>query len=350
MQSADYFINNGDEQIVVDDGYWEPHTSSIDFCETNYLHSSYVVEPHNVFSSLWGLCLLGLIGMYYGNPTGEIRFKIAYGILILIGIGSAALHGTLHWIFQSADELPMIYLVISALYCLLELGDDDDDDDVTAPMIPSPSQQKDSNKNNNKKVLKYPWLPHIFVVLGIVNTLIYFRFQQIYVVFLLTFIVMIMAALILHVQIAWRQRQIIIISSSTTTTFPDNNNNNNNNNTSTTSLIIRRNNAKIALRFYVWHYVVFLGIAVPIWILDQFWCTNLLPIYNSLPYFLRGCTLHVVWHLMAGLGGYTILQFLVTCRMSVLGLPCKIQWILGIIPVVVSAAVSSRYKENTKQL
>ncbi|OEU10819.1 aPHC-domain-containing protein [Fragilariopsis cylindrus CCMP1102] len=227
MQSADYFINNGDQ--TVDDGYWEPHTSSIDFCETNYLHSSYIAEPHNLFSSLWGLSLLGLIGIYYGNPTGEIRFKIAYGILILIGIGSAALHGTLNWVFQSADELPMIYLVISALYCLIELGDDDD---VTVP-IPSPSQQKynnnnnNNNSNNNNKVLKYPWLPHIFVVLG--------------------------------------------------------------------------------------------------------------------------CTLHVIWHVMAGLGGYTILQFLVTCRMSVLGLPCKIQWILGIIPVVVST-VSSRYKENTKQL
>ena len=443
MQSADYFINNGDQ--TVDDGYWEPHTSSIDFCETNYLHSSYIAEPHNLFSSLWGLSLLGLIGIYYGNPTGEIRFKIAYGILILIGIGSAALHGTLNWVFQSADELPMIYLVISAMYCLIELGDDDD---ITVP-IPSPSQQKynnNNNSNNNNKVLKYPWLPRIFVVLGIINTLIYFRFQQIYIVFLLTFIVMIMAAFILHVQIAWRQRQIIILSLSTTfpntdkddetttsnnsnnnrnnnnirrnnaphifvvlgiintliyfrfqqiyivflltfivmimaafilhvqiawrqrqiiilslsTTFPNtdkddetttsnNSNNNRNNNNNMTVNIIRRNNAQIALRFYVWHYVVFVGIATPVWILDQFWCKNLLPIYNSLPYFLRGCTLHVIWHVMAGLGGYTILQFLVTCRMSVLGLPCKIQWILGIIPVVVSA-VSSRCKENTKQL
>ena len=358
MQSADYFINNGDQ--TVDDGYWEPHTSSIDFCETNYLHSSYIAEPHNLFSSLWGLSLLGLIGIYYGNPTGEIRFKIAYGILILIGIGSAALHGTLNWVFQSADELPMIYLVISALYCLIELGDDDD---VTVP-IPLPSQQKynnnnSNNSNNNNKVLKYPWLPRILVVLGIINTLIYFRFQQIYIVFLLTFIVMIMAAFILHVQIAWRQRQIIILSLSTTfpntdeddetNTSNNSNNNRNNNNNNMTVNIIRRNNAQIALRFYVWHYVVFVGIATPVWILDQFWCKNLLPIYNSLPYFLRGCTLHVIWHVMAGLGGYTILQFLVTCRMSVLGLPCKIQWILGIIPVVVSA-VSSRYKENTKQL
>ena len=296
MQSPDYFINNNKGDSIYNKlHFWEPHTSSIDFCKTNYLHSSYIVEPHNVFSSLWGLSAIGFIGIYFGNPTNELRFQIAYGILILIGLGSAALHGTLHWIFQSSDELPMIYLVLSAVYCCLELGDD--------------TVQKDK--------LKYPWLPYFFVALGIINTFVYFRFQQMYIVFLMTFVGLTMVGLTLHVQTAWKQRQILV---------------------STEESSIRRNNAQVALRFYIWHYIVFIFIAAPVWVLDQFWCKHLIEIYdNTLPFFLKGCTLHVIWHAMAGLGAHTILQFLIACRMSILGLPCAIRWVF-VIPVVINGA------------
>jgi dihydroceramidase len=309
MQSENYFINTSAR--TRDGGYWEPHSSSIDFCETNYLLSSHVVEPHNVLSSLWGLSLLGLIGIYWGNPTGELRFKIAYAALILIGIGSAALHGTLHWVFQSSDELPMIYLVILVFYCCLE--------NDTAPHDKS----------------KYPWLPHILVLLAVVNTFVYFRFQQIYIVFLLTFASLAVAVLVLHVKIALRQRRAMLAPSTPVV------------GTSSSRLTtdVHRNNARVALRFYAWHYLV-VGIATPVWVLDQLWCTKLLPFYDALPTFLRGCTLHVVWHAMSGFGGHTILQFLVACRMSVLGRPCRIRWILGAIPVVASA---DGHKDGTKQ-
>jgi len=300
MQSEKYFINNSAR--ARDGGYWEPHSSSIDFCETNYLLSYHVAEPHNVLSSLWGLSLLGIIGIYWGNPTGELRFKIAYAILVFIGIGSAALHGTLHWCFQSSDELPMIYLVISALYCCLE--------NDTAPYEKS----------------KYPWLPYIFVLLGIINTLVYFRFQQIYIVFLLTFACMTVATSILHIKIALRQRRVMLAPSASAAR-----------NGIGKLAGIHRNNARLALRFYTWHYLVYVGIATPVWILDQMWCSKLLPFYNQLPSALRGCTLHVIWHATAGFGAHTILQFLVACRMSVLGLPCRVRWILGIIPVVAQA-------------
>jgi dihydroceramidase len=297
MQSEDYFMNTSTRARV--DGYWEPHSSSIDFCETNYLLSSHVVEPHNVLSSIWGLSLLGFIGIYWGNPTGELRFKISYAVLILIGLGSAALHGTLHWVFQSSDELPMIYLVISALYCCLE--------NDTAPQDES----------------KYPWLPHIFVMLGAINTLVYFRFQQIYIVFLLTFSSFTVAGFILHIQIALRQRRTMLAPAVESS--------------SGTLAAVQRNNARLALRFYAWHYLVYVGIATPVWMLDQLCCAKLLPFYDALPSVLQGCTLHVVWHATAGFGAHAILQFLIACRMSVFGSACRIRWILGAIPVVAPA-------------
>jgi hypothetical protein len=136
--------------MEVSDGYWLPHTSSIDFCEffheyiqmsmiiciviihtfhsfhdlllphspsitnlfvhtfpytgeANYAHLNSIVELHNTWSSIAGISLFGLIGLWKGNPTREIRYSLGYIILFLIGLGSAGLHGTLHWIFQSSD-------------------------------------------------------------------------------------------------------------------------------------------------------------------------------------------------------------------------------------------------------
>lgn len=321
MQSRDYFINSSSGGQTTTGGYWEPHSSSIDFCETNYLLSPHVVEPHNVLSSLWGLSLLGVIGMCRGNPTGELRFKVAYGVLGVIGMGSAALHGTLHWVFQSSDELPMIYLVIAGLYCCLE---------------------------NDTKRVAYPWLPHTLVALGIANTLVYFRFQEIYVVFLLTFVSMILAVLVLHVRIARNERMIVlcetpgsVVGSTSTIATGTGTGTIGCGGTGTSvsmSTESRRDNARVALQFYAWHYLVFVGIATPVWILDQMWCDALRPAYDSLPSFLRGCTFHVVWHATAGLGAHTILQFFVACRMSVLGKPCVIRWIAGLVPVVAPIA------------
>ena len=41
--------------------------------------------------------------MLFGNPTKEMRYTLGYFILFIIGVGSAGLHGTLHWVFQSSD-------------------------------------------------------------------------------------------------------------------------------------------------------------------------------------------------------------------------------------------------------
>eukprot|EP00557_Chaetoceros_sp_GSL56_P004669 CAMPEP_0176506182 /NCGR_PEP_ID=MMETSP0200_2-20121128/16896_1 /TAXON_ID=947934 /ORGANISM="Chaetoceros sp., Strain GSL56" /LENGTH=104 /DNA_ID=CAMNT_0017905795 /DNA_START=573 /DNA_END=884 /DNA_ORIENTATION=+ len=100
--------------------FWEPHSSSIDFCESNYLISNYIVEVHNSWSSIVGLSLFGILGLAINNHTRELRHTVAYSILVLIGLGSAGLHGTLHWFLQSSDELPMMYLLLSIIYLCAE--------------------------------------------------------------------------------------------------------------------------------------------------------------------------------------------------------------------------------------
>lgn len=292
-----YFINksqhDGDPSSTT--GYWEPHTSSIDFCETNYLLSDAMVEPHNVWSSLFGLSLFGIAGIVYGNPTREWRTVLIYSVLLVIGIGSACLHASLHWFFQSFDELPMIYLLICAFYSLLE--------------VDSPRGEP-----------KYPHLVKYLLLLSCINTAIYYTFQHLYIMFLATFTIMALALVCLHVQIARRLYREINDHKN----GAENVNNNNNNN-------------EIAFRFYIWHHIVYSAVAVPIWFLDQFNCDQLLPYYDNLPFPLRGMTLHVVWHICAGLGTHFLVQFICACRATTLGMVCDVRYLLGVLPVVVDA-------------
>ena len=278
---TDYFINNSDDNGNSSGGYWEPHTSSIDFCESNYLLMDHIVEPHNVWSSIIGLSLVGIFGILYGNPTKEWRFTIVYVTLIVIGIGSACLHGSLHWCFQSADELPMIYLVIGAFYAILE--------------VDSPRGRP-----------KYPHLSTYLLLLSVINTAVYYKFQQYYIIFLATFNALVIGLLYLHVQIALRLHNENKIGKE------------NINNT-------------IALRFYLWHYIAYIGVASPSWILDQFYCGYLLPLYNKMPFPLQGMTLHVVWHICAGYGAHLFIQFIAACRASTLGMVCDVRHVLGIL-------------------
>lgn len=164
--------------------FWEPHTSSIDFCESNYLHSDYIVELHSVWSSFLGITLPGLIGYWMtlrasatktASPLGEWRVKLSHLILAFTGLGSMGLHGTLHWFFQSSDELPMIYLVLANLYAIAE---------IDAPL----------GQPN------YPWLGPAMVAITVLLTFIYYAFQELYWVFLLTF----SSALSLFLLSVWR--------------------------------------------------------------------------------------------------------------------------------------------------
>eukprot|EP00979_Chaetoceros_neogracilis_P016841 scaffold9877_cov256-Chaetoceros_neogracile.AAC.2 len=79
--------------------------------EQNYLYHHGIVEIHNTWSSLAGISLFGLIGLIKGNATREKRYFLAYLTLFLIGVGSAGLHGTLHWVFQSSDVL-MNFMIV----------------------------------------------------------------------------------------------------------------------------------------------------------------------------------------------------------------------------------------------
>ena len=144
-------------------GIWEPHSSSVDFCEPNYYVTDTIAEPYNAFSSLLLTipCFAGL-SFFGGNPTGEIRNDFMYGILIAIGFGSFLLHGTLNWIGQSLDEVPMLWMTLTYIYCLVEL-------------------------NAPKGLQRVVNLEKYLGAFAVVQTLIYFYLRGIYWVFLVIY-------------------------------------------------------------------------------------------------------------------------------------------------------------------
>lgn len=89
-------------------------SSSVNFCEQDHLHSSYIVEYYNTVSSI-PIIFLGFYGFYfYKKLHHHINYRFV--ILILIGFGSTLFHATMHRFTQLLDEIPMIWLNSILLY------------------------------------------------------------------------------------------------------------------------------------------------------------------------------------------------------------------------------------------
>ncbi|KAJ8604173.1 hypothetical protein CTAYLR_010713 [Chrysophaeum taylorii] len=99
---------------------WGTPTSSIDWCERNYAHSTWVAEPWNTASNL-AFVVPGLVGMAWSWKL-EKRFTAIFLIIVLIGIGSMAFHATLLYAAQLGDELPMIWGALGWTYVVYDDG------------------------------------------------------------------------------------------------------------------------------------------------------------------------------------------------------------------------------------
>ncbi|UJR16861.1 hypothetical protein I4U23_003759 [Adineta vaga] len=116
-------VKHFEPELDTNVGYWSPSTSSIDWCERNYVVSDYIAEFWNCISS-FSMCILGGIlfirGLY--NQV-ERRFLLSSLGLAFVGAGSAYFHGTLTHLGQMADELPMVYSMIVWWFVLFRMND-----------------------------------------------------------------------------------------------------------------------------------------------------------------------------------------------------------------------------------
>lgn len=256
-------------------GYWEPHTSSVEFCEPNYLITPYIAEFHNSWSSAL-ITVLAVIAFLYGNPTGELRFSMMFIILGSIGIGSVGLHTTLHWLPQSSDELPMLWASLSMLYALCVMRE----------------------PQKSTKVVIYGC---VFGIIALVETIIYSSFRQIYMVFIVSIIL----------------SSILVTSWMTRLTFFDKD----------------VQHSKIRQILYLLAAPTF-GFGFGLWLIDMHLCDYLLPYYLH----VGGFTLHVFWHIFSCLGTYLAFMHLISVRVQYLGAEPQIGFAMGFVPVIRSHA------------
>ena len=102
-------------------GAWDPMTSNLDWCESNYVWSYYVAEWWNTWSNL-SMILPGLFGMVATYRRGaEIQFFVSFLSLFCVGMGSWFFHMTLCYPMQLVDELSMLYSVSILMYCAFEI-------------------------------------------------------------------------------------------------------------------------------------------------------------------------------------------------------------------------------------
>mmetsp|Transcript_116847 Transcript_116847/g.377109 ORF Transcript_116847/g.377109 Transcript_116847/m.377109 type:complete len:260 (+) Transcript_116847:74-853(+) len=100
-------------------GYWEPHTSSIDFCEENYRYTPYVAELLNSIFSV-PIAATGVVLWALAPPALRWRpqFILCWLTFFSVGVGSLLFHATMRRPAQALDELPMVFGNLVFIYCV----------------------------------------------------------------------------------------------------------------------------------------------------------------------------------------------------------------------------------------
>ncbi|CCE65537.1 hypothetical protein TPHA_0L01840 [Tetrapisispora phaffii CBS 4417] len=91
------------------EGYWGEVTSTIDWCEENYVVSSYIAEWSNTLTN--AVFVSTALYTTYAAYRSQLETKfILIGLgFALVGIGSWLFHMSLSYNYQLLDELPMLY-------------------------------------------------------------------------------------------------------------------------------------------------------------------------------------------------------------------------------------------------
>lgn len=105
--------------------YFGAVSSSINFCEPDFVYSPVIGEPVNVVSGLVSYVPLAAFGLAVHTKKQccrKIRFQLAYAALLVIGLGTVALHTTLTATAQGGDELPMLWWCAAHAFCAIDVG------------------------------------------------------------------------------------------------------------------------------------------------------------------------------------------------------------------------------------
>ncbi|GAO46657.1 putative alkaline dihydroceramidase Ydc1 [Saitoella complicata NRRL Y-17804] len=102
------------------EGWWGPPSATIDWCEENYVISSFIAEFINTTTNL-GFMVLALFLIVNTIKQGhETRMIITALGFMLVGLGSFLFHASLLYKYQLLDELPMVYSTCIQVWSVFE--------------------------------------------------------------------------------------------------------------------------------------------------------------------------------------------------------------------------------------
>ncbi|EFA80388.1 alkaline dihydroceramidase [Heterostelium album PN500] len=274
--------------------YWGKPTSSIDWCEPNYVKSPYICEFYNTLSSLV-ITFYALYGMYLtnctsfsGHNTYHLKVLASLGLkgrlnlglfsLAIVGIGSAAFHATLLYQNQLFDELPMIITSLIMLYILVTVGED-------------------ANKRGYQGgILGNSWMrhamPYFLTAYGLIVSvwIIVIRDQP------------------KILQVSYGALVVYIIFHS--------------------FYIIKRKNIGVFsdrkspdVYLYIYAFIAF-AVGYACWVIERQFCVD--------GYVIYGVQLHALWHIATGLGVFVWIQFLICSLLEAKYYSVSLQHFIGI--------------------
>ncbi|KAF2841225.1 aPHC-domain-containing protein [Patellaria atrata CBS 101060] len=99
-------------------GYWDPVTSTLNWCEEDYYATIYVAEIVNTFTNAVFI-LLAYKGIRNCIRNGHATvFLVGFLSYLFIGLGSFLFHMSLKYEMQLLDELSMIYNMCTMFYAV----------------------------------------------------------------------------------------------------------------------------------------------------------------------------------------------------------------------------------------
>lgn len=279
--------------MAAEQGFWTPHTASIDWCEANYSISYFFAEFWNSISSL-ALVAFPLINMYRARKARlSTRFIVAQLAFIFVGIGSTLFHGTLRYEMQMLDELPMVYSMCAYWYILLQ--------DMELPcwrqnwrssVLPQGDSASSSSSSSS------------FSCNGLAIFLIAYALFWTFIHSMSAFVVAFQLHFVLLVTLSWVRFTYVFCT--------------------------RPGYGLPSIRWMIIGYFVFLIIASTSWLLDQFAC----PTLSSLPYGLPNPQLHAWWHFFVSLSSHLACVIVEAYHRIKLSGSVKIDLLGGFLPVV----------------
>ncbi|CAI9776119.1 unnamed protein product [Fraxinus pennsylvanica] len=98
--------------------FWGPVSSTHEWCEPNYVYSSYIAEFFNTISNVPSI-ILALLGLVVSlSQRFEKRFSVLHISNMILAIGSMLYHSTLQQLQQQGDETPMVWEMLLYIYIL----------------------------------------------------------------------------------------------------------------------------------------------------------------------------------------------------------------------------------------